>query len=408
MRKIAVIFAMLALVSCNNNKSGDRVVAPWGETTADSVYGDNSFDLDLILQSGEMIMLTMSGPDTYYDYKGRQLGMHYLLCAQFANSLGVRLRVELCNDSAEMVSRLKDGDGDIIAYPMRHTTGIDSIGDYMQLKPQQYGWIVGYDKEALAERLRKWYKPNMVENAYKEEKNLLSHQTVRRHVFAPMLDSKAGKISQYDHLFAKYSRQIRWDWKLMAAQCYQESTFDPEAVSWAGAKGLMQIMPATADMLGLSRDKMHDPESNIAAATRFLSMLEAKYRDIPNRYERINFCLAAYNAGYNHIADARALARKHGYDDKVWNNVQPYVLNLSRPEYYRDPVVKYGYMRGSETVGYVNSMRQRWSQYTGKRLPHPISPVNINEPNQVNTVSSPMIPHKAKNVKKKYQLEAPE
>ena len=129
MRKIAVIFAMLALVSCNNNKSGDRVVAPWGETTADSVYGDNSFDLDLILQSGEMIMLTMSGPDTYYDYKGRQLGMHYLLCAQFANSLGVRLRVELCNDSAEMVSRLKDGDGDIIAYPMRHTTGIDSIGD---------------------------------------------------------------------------------------------------------------------------------------------------------------------------------------------------------------------------------------------------------------------------------------
>ena len=52
MRKIAVIFAMLALVSCNHNKSGDRVVAPWGETTADSVYGDNSFDLDLILQSG--------------------------------------------------------------------------------------------------------------------------------------------------------------------------------------------------------------------------------------------------------------------------------------------------------------------------------------------------------------------
>ena len=167
-------------------------------------------------------------------------------------------------------------------------------------------------------------------------------------------------------------------------------------------------MHATADMLGLSRDKMHDPESNIAAATRFLSMLEAKYHDIPNRYERINFCLAAYNAGYNHIADARALARKHGYDDKVWNNVQPYVLNLSRPEYYRDPVVKYGYMRGSETVGYVNSIRQRWSQYTGKRLPHPISPININEPNQVNTVSSPMIPHKAKKVKKKYQLEAPE
>lgn len=411
-----------SLWSCSGGKSKDNGLMPWG-ADGDTVSTSDSFDLDLIMESGEMIMLTMSGPDTYYDYKGKQLGLHYMLCSSFAQTLGVRLRVELCNDSVEMMRRIKDGEGDIIAYPVRRSAGIDSIGEYVAIRDKESGWLVGNGKEALADRLKEWYKPELLSKAQEEEKTMLNRQTVRRRVFAPMLDSKAGKISHYDGLFAKYSRDIRWDWQLMAAQCYQESTFDPDAVSWAGARGLMQIMPTTADMLGLPRDKMHDPESNIAAAARFLGMLEAKYRDIPSRYERINFCLAAYNAGFNHISDARALARKHGHDDKVWNNVQPYVLGLSQPEYYRDPVVKYGYMRGSETVGYVNSIRQRWAQYTGKRLPKPVIPVSLpesdnvsdgnnssvdNKSSVVNTPVSPMVPHRAKKVKKKYQLEAPE
>ena len=105
---------------------------------------------------------------------------------------------------------------------------------------------------------------------------MLTTKKVRRRIFSPMLDAKGGIISHYDQLFMTYSREIRWDWRLLAAQCYQESTFDPKARSWAGACGLMQIMPGTADHLGLSRANIYDPEQNIAAAVRYIAELERR------------------------------------------------------------------------------------------------------------------------------------
>jgi len=198
---------------------------------------------------------------------------------------------------------------------------------------------------------------------------LLTERRVKRHVFAPMLNRKGGIISRYDGLFIEYSRQIRWDWRLMAAQCYQESTFDPQAVSFAGAKGLMQIMPSTADHLGLPNDKLFEPESNIAAATRYLAEIEGKLQDIPSRRERLKFVLACYNGGYHHVSDARALARRDGKDDRRWNEVADYVLKLATPQYYNDPIVKHGYMRGSETVDYVEKIMARWQSYHDVKTP---------------------------------------
>jgi membrane-bound lytic murein transglycosylase F len=151
----------------------------------------------------------------------------------------------------------------------------------------------------------------------------------------------------------------------MAAQCYQESTFDPNALSWAGAHGLMQIMPQTADHLGLSRAKLNDPEQNIAAAARYLQELERAFADIPSRRERQDFVLAAYNGGSHHIRDAMELTRLHGGNAQRWADVAVYVLKLSEPAFYQHPSVRYGYMRGSETVGYVRSIRQRYQQYQG-------------------------------------------
>jgi membrane-bound lytic murein transglycosylase F len=202
------------------------------------------------------------------------------------------------------------------------------------------------------------------------ETELLTVRKVRRRVFAPMLDKKGGIVSHYDHLFMTYSRDIRWDWRLMAAQCYQESTFDPRAVSFAGAKGLMQIMPGTADHLGLSRDKLYDPESNIRAAAKYIAELQQKFSDIRDHYERTNFVLASYNGGAHHIRDAMALAQRDGRNPHRWADVSAYVLKLAQPRYYNDPLVKYGYMRGSETVDYVSKIRQRHAGYQGVKSPH--------------------------------------
>ena len=388
-----LIFILILLCSCGQKKQEtvvkkqETVVTPWGEI-ADTIPTDDSFDLDEIQRNGELIALTLTGPETYYDYRGKHLGAQYLLAQKFADKLGVSLRMEVCRDSAEMLQRLEDGEADLICYPMTK---------------KGLGWLVGDDKEDLEEELKAWYKPGMLAEVKKEEEFLLSNRAVRRRVFAPMLNRAGGVISHYDGFFQRYASTIRWDWRLLAAQCYQESTFDPKARSWAGACGLMQIMPGTADHLGqimpgtadhlgLSRANIYDPEQNIAAAVRYLAELERNFSDIREHSERTKFVLAAYNGGHFHIRDAMALARKNGRNANSWREVESFVLGLSQPQYYNDPVVKNGYMRGSETVDYVRKIHERWNGYRGVKT--------------VRTISGPQgIPQKAKHErKKKYQI----
>ena len=370
-----LIFLLILLCSCGQKKQ-ETVVTPWGEI-ADTIPTDDSFDLDEIQRNGELIALTLTGPETYYDYRGKHLGAQYLLAQKFADKLGVSLRMEVCRDSAEMLQRLEDGEADLICYPMTK---------------KGLGWLVGDDKEDLEEELKAWYKPGMLAEVKKEEEFLLSNRAVRRRVFAPMLNRAGGVISHYDGFFQRYASTIRWDWRLLAAQCYQESTFDPKARSWAGACGLMQIMPGTADHLGLSRANIYDPEQNIAAAVRYLAELERNFSDIREHSERTKFVLAAYNGGHFHIRDAMALARKNGRNANSWREVESFVLGLSQPQYYNDPVVKNGYMRGSETVDYVRKIHERWNGYRGVKT--------------VRAISGPQgIPQKAKHErKKKYQI----
>ena len=365
---IFILFLMLALLSCQSKR--ERVVTPWGEELVmngedveqpSEEEENESFDLDEIVKAGELIALTVSGPQTCYDYRGSRLGLHTMLCQQLADSLGIRLRMELCRDTAEMFQRLHAGEADLIAYPV------------MPLTNHSPGWVVPEEKAQLAALLQNWYSAARLAKAQADEQQLLRTGGVKRTVFAPMLDKSGGVISRYDGLFRRYSQPIKWDWRLMAAQCYQESTFDPKALSWAGARGLMQIMPQTADHLGLPRSQMNDPEQNIAAAARYLEELEQTFADIPSRHERQNFVLAAYNGGSHHIRDAMELTRLHGGNAQRWADVAVYVLKLSEPAFYQHPSVRYGYMRGSETVDYVRSIRQRYQQYQGVKAKAPLN-----------------------------------
>ena len=238
LNKYTFFLAVLLLVSCSDKKQ-EKVVTPWGEVLdeePDSIDASDDFDLHEIQHSGQLILATISGPQTYYDYHGRQLGTQYLLVQRLADKIGVGIRVEICRDSTELAAKFAEGEVDIVAWP---TPGAIEVNPESPL---------------LAKEWKGWYKPEFIDEVKKEETALLTTQRVRRHVFSPMLDKKGGVISHYDKLFMQYSMPIRWDWRLMAAQCYQESTFDPKAVSFAGARGLMQIMPGTADVLGLPRD----------------------------------------------------------------------------------------------------------------------------------------------------------
>lgn len=357
-----LLLLLTTIGACSQKK--ERINTPWGTTLGeDSVPSSGAFALKDIVDHGELIMLTLTGPENYYDYHGHGMGLQYLLCEKFAKTLGVSLRVEVCKDTAEMVKKLKGGDGDLIAFFLPDTIrGLRFCGATQG--DSSHRWAVLAENRSLADTLNGWFRPALLTQIKAEERFVLSGQSIKRHVYSPMLDRSGGIISHYDPLFKKYAPTARWDWRLLAAQCYQESTFDPQARSWAGACGLMQIMPATAAHLGLPAAQMHEPEPNIAAATRYLRELDGKFADIAHRMERIRFVLASYNGGPGHIRDAMALARKHGFNPHCWEEVSPFVLRLSSASFYNDPVVRYGYMRGSETVDYVRRILGRWEQYS--------------------------------------------
>jgi membrane-bound lytic murein transglycosylase F len=171
---------------------------------------------------------------------------------------------------------------------------------------------------------------------------------------------RGGRLSPYDEILKKHSKRYGLDWRLMAAQAYQESLFDPDARSWAGAKGLFQLMPSTGLELGL--ENLDDPDAGIHAGIRYMhQILERLEPRVPLKH-RLRFALAAYNAGFGHLQDARRIAAEEGLDpDKWFGHTEKAMLLLSQPRYYRR--TRHGYARGNETVRYVSEIQNRYDHY---------------------------------------------
>jgi membrane-bound lytic murein transglycosylase F len=170
----------------------------------------------------------------------------------------------------------------------------------------------------------------------------------------------SGRISPYDDMLKSYSKLYELDWRLMSALAYEESRFRPRAQSWAGAQGLFQIMPATGLELGFS--DLYNVEINIHAGIRQIHrLIERCSPEIPFE-ERVRFALAAYNAGWGHVQDARRLAAQKGWDPNQWfDHVEKAMLLLEQPRYHVHS--RYGYVRGSETVAYVSGIQNRYDHY---------------------------------------------
>jgi membrane-bound lytic murein transglycosylase F len=176
---------------------------------------------------------------------------------------------------------------------------------------------------------------------------------------APDAVGKAG-VSPFDPIFQKFAPRYGFDWRLTAAQAYQESRFDPRAKSREGAVGLLQILPRTAKSLGFT--KLTDPEECTHAGIAYLAALMGQLEPDLALQQRVRFALAAYNVGFGHLTDARRLADEHGLDRNRWfGNVEKAMLELQKPTNYRR--ARYGYARGSEPVKYVSEIQTRYEQY---------------------------------------------
>lgn len=231
---------------------------------------------------------------------------------------------------------------------------------------QRSSWAVRKDNPELAAAVTKWHQENLTSPAYTASmKRYFENSKMMPH--SPILSMKEGKISHFDDLFRKYSKEIGWDWRMLASLAYTESNFDTTAVSWAGAKGLMQLMPATARAMGVPPGMEQNPEESIKAAIKYITATNRSFSMISDKEERLKFILASYNAGLGHIYDAMALAEKYGKNKLVWkDNVENFILLKSNEEYFSDPVCKNGYFRGIETYNFVRDIMSRYESYKKK------------------------------------------
>ncbi len=427
-------------------------------------------DLQLIKDKGELTAVTLNTSTSYFIYKTQQMGYEYDLIEDFAESLGVELKIKVAENVTRLEEMLQNGEADIVAYPIqmdntmknkylfcgveqqnhlvivqRAEKGDTILKDVTQLIgkeiwvkgnsrsyerlinlntelgggiivknierdtvttedliemvadgeirytvsdnnlarlnrtyyrnidiqlsisfPQRASWIVRKDCPELAETVNEWAASISKGLALKAATKRYFERSKDEDFTSGSIIIKKGDISPYDSLFKKYAPEIGWDWQLLASIAYQESKFHNHLESWAGAKGLMGIMPRTARSLGFSPDSLDNPETSIQAGVKCLISF-GKYFSNMEEEEKIKFTLASYNAGSGHITDARSLASKYGKNPNTWNNnVAEYIRLKSEPEYYNDSVCKHGYLRGTETFRYVKEVMARYKTYKSK------------------------------------------
>lgn len=435
-------------------------------------------DLDAIKKDGKLKALTVYSATSYFLYKGQPMGYEYELLKRFAEHLDLELEMVVVKDLDELITKLNQGEGDILAhglaitgnrkeavsftnylyltkqvlvqkkpdnwrtmhwhklensliqdaiellqdtvsirngssYSERITNLSDELGGKIHIEKlpgqmatdeiikqvaqgnikytvadnniarvmasyypildiqvpvsfsQRIGWATRKNSPELLKATNLWLEDfrtevdyNVIYNKYfKNKKNF------RRRVKSDFYSLNSEEISPYDELIQKHAEKIDWDWRLVASLIYQESRFDPNNSSWANAKGLMQLMPKTAEELGV--EDRSDPTQSIRGGTKYLNQIWNKFEKIEDSIQRTKFTMASYNCGLYHVKDAQKLAAKRGLDATVWDdNVEDMILALSLPKNYNNPIIKYGYVRGVEPYNYVNQIFERYAHYT--------------------------------------------
>ena len=230
---------------------------------------------------------------------------------------------------------------------------------------QPISWAVRKDADSLLMAINDWMAQRSTKRriAYTRKKYFSAKKDQYARVNSPFSSLSGKQISEYDPAIKRFSEDLRWDWKLLAAMIYQESRFNPEAKSWAGAFGLMQLMPQTAKRFGI--DTTQTQTENIRAGVAYLKYLDNFWRNrIHDPQERLKFILASYNVGPGHVQDAQRIAQHVGKNPYEWdNNVEDCLLLKSEQKYLALEGVRHGYCRGKEPYHYVRSVMNLYAMY---------------------------------------------
>jgi len=222
-----------------------------------------------------------------------------------------------------------------------------------ELEADMYSWLNSYNQSGRMAELKDHYYSHILYFDYYDTKMFYKRMETR--------------LPKYEKYFKEAGEKYGISWKLIAAQSYQESHWNPKAKSFTGVRGLMMLTLSTAKYLGV-KNRL-DPKQSIRGGVRHLNQM---IRSVPDGVEgenRIKFALAAYNVGMGHVKDAQVLAGKFGLDKNTWRDLKAVLPLLSQKRYYR--TLKYGYARGSEPVRYVESIydyKDILENFTGEKV----------------------------------------
>ncbi len=160
------------------------------------------------------------------------------------------------------------------------------------------------------------------------------------------------RMYRYQPLFERAALDNDLDWRLLAAVAYQESNWNPRAVSPTGVRGIMMLTRNTAKQLGIK--KRTDPAQSIEGGARYIKSLYQRFPEV-SEPDRTWLTLAAYNVGFGHVKDARAITVQRGGDANKWTDIKESLPLLRLRKWYKK--TRYGYARGHEPVRYVENIR---------------------------------------------------
>nr|WP_148677814.1 membrane-bound lytic murein transglycosylase MltF [Klebsiella sp. RIT-PI-d] len=411
--------------------------------------------LAAIRARGELRISTITSPMTYININGKVEGFDYELAQQFADQLGVRLKVTIRPTIDQLFDDLDNGNADLLAAGLvwnseraKHyqpgppyssvsqqlvyrmgsyrPRSLESIGahqltiapghavinDLRELKAKKFpdlNWTVDHQRNSrtlmedvvagrvdytitdsgaisLFQRVHPelavaldvtdeqpvtWFSVQDEDKTLSEAMQVFFDKQTAEGTIARLEEKYLGHGRDFDYvdtrsflravdstlpdfqpLFEKYADTI--DWRLLAAIAYQESHWDPQATSSTGVRGMMMLTRNTAQSLGLS-DRT-DAEQSISGGMRYLRELIGKVPDTVPENERIWFALAAYNMGYAHMLDVRALTAKQNGNPDSWADVKQRLPLLSQKPVYGS--LTYGYARGHEAYAFVENIRK--------------------------------------------------
>jgi membrane-bound lytic murein transglycosylase F len=218
---------------------------------------------------------------------------------------------------------------------------------------QRMGWAVRKGDRALAEIINMFFdriindgKMLQILDRYYANFTHVDYYDLKK--FHQRLETR---LPAYQSVIMREAQRHYFDWRLIAALIYQESHFDPEAISYTGVRGLMQLTLETANDLGV--ENRNDPIESIGGGIKYLKWLYGLFDDISG-FDRMLFALASYNIGYGHVRDAQSIARSKGYAHQKWIALKETLPLLRQSTYYRKTM--YGYARGNEPVRYVDNI----------------------------------------------------